>query len=96
MAIIASTAGGFGEFVDPIAVPAIIEVGKAETIEELVEVGGKALKEIEEIFEKHKHDRDPDKPKGDHTAEIIATAQPEAGGIVKGGGRSLRGHHCRV
>lgn len=91
VAIIASTAGGFGEFVDPIAVPAIIEIGKAETIEELVEVGGKALKEIEEIFEKHKHDRDPDKPKGDHTAEIIATAQPEAGGIVKGGGVHFEG-----
>ena len=91
VAIVASTAGGFGEFVDPIAVPAIIEVGEAETIEELVEVGGKALKEIEEIFEKHKHDRDPDKPKGDHTAEIIATAQPEAGGIVKGGGVHFEG-----
>lgn len=91
VAIVASTAGGFGEFVDPIAVPAIIEVGKAETIEELVEVGGKALKEIEEIFEKHKHDRDPDKPKGDHTAEIIATALPEAGGIVKGGGVHFEG-----
>lgn len=91
VAIIASTAGGFGEFVDPIAVPAIIEIGEAETIEELVEVGGKALKEIEEIFEKHKHDRDPDKPKGDHTAEIIATAQPEAGGIVKGGGVHFEG-----
>lgn len=91
VAIIASTAGGFGEFVDPIAVPAIIEIGEAETIEELVEVGGKALKEIEEIFEKHKHDRDPDKPKGDHAAEIIATAQPEAGGIVKGGGVHFEG-----
>lgn len=91
VAIVASTASGFGEFVDPIAVPAIIEVGEAETIEELVEVGGKALKEIEEIFENHKHDRDPDKPKGDHTAEIIATAQPEAGGIVKGGGVHLEG-----
>ena len=91
VAIVASTAGGFGEFVDPIAVPAIIEIGEAETIEELVEVGGKALKEIEEIFENHKHDRDPDKPKGDHTAEIIATAQPEAGGIVKGGGVHFEG-----
>lgn len=40
VAIIASTAGGFGEFVDPIAIPAIIEIGEAETIEELVEVGG--------------------------------------------------------
>lgn len=91
VAIVASTAGGFGEFVDPIAVPAIIEIGEAETIEELVEVGGKALKEIEEIFENHKHDRDPDKPKGDHTAEVIATAQPEAGGIVKGGGVHFEG-----
>lgn len=91
VAIVASTASGFGEFVDPIAIPAIIEVGEAETIEELVEVGGKALKEIEEIFENHKHDRDPDKPKGDHTAEIIATAQPEAGGIVKGGGVHFEG-----
>lgn len=91
VAIVASTAGGFGEFVDPIAVPAIIEIGEAETIEDLIEVGGKALKEIEEIFENHKHDRDPDKPKGDHTAEIIATAQPEAGGIVKGGGVHFEG-----
>ena len=91
VAIVASTAGGFGEFVDPIAIPAIIEVGEAETIEDLVKVGGKALKEIEEIFEHHKHDRDPDKPKGDHTAEIIATAQPEAGGIVKGGGVHFEG-----
>lgn len=91
VAIVASTASGFGEFVDPIAIPAIIEVGEAETIEELVEVGGKALKEIEEIFENHKHDRDPDKPKGDHRAEIIATAQPEAGGIVKGGGFHFEG-----
>lgn len=91
VAIVASTAGGFGEFVDPIAVPAIIEVGEAETIEDLVKVGGKSLKEIEEIFENHKHDRDPDKPKGDHTAEIIATAQPEAGGIVKGGGVHFEG-----
>ena len=91
VAIVASTAGGFGEFVDPIAIPAIIEVGEAKTIEELAEVGGKALKEIEEVFENHKHDRDPDKPKGDHTAEIIATAQPEAGGIVKGGGVHFEG-----
>ena len=91
VAIVASTASGFGEFVDPIAIPAIIEVGEAETIEDLVKVGGKALKEIEEIFENHKHDRDPDKPKGDHTAEIIATAQPEAGGIVKGGGVHFEG-----
>ncbi len=91
VAIIAATASGIGEFVDPIAVPAIVEVGEAETIEDLVEVGGKALKEIEEIFEHHKHDRDPDKPKGDHTATIIATAQPEAGGTVKGGGVHFEG-----
>ena len=91
VAIIAATASGIGELVDPIAVPAIVEVGEAETIEDLVEVGGKALKEIEEIFEHHKHDRDPDKPKGDHKATVIATAQPEVGGIVKGGGVHLEG-----
>ena len=91
VAIVAATASGIGEFVDPIAVPAIVEVGEAETIEDLVEVGGKALKEIEEIFENHKHDRDPDKPKGDHTATIVASAQPEAGGIVKGGGVHFEG-----
>lgn len=96
VAIIAATASGIGEFVDPIAVPAIVEVGEAETIEDLVEVGGKALKEIEEIFEHHKHDRDPDKPKGDHTATIIATAQPEAGGIVKGGGVHFEGTVCEL
>lgn len=49
VAIIASTAGGFGEFVDPIAVPAIVEVGKAETIEELVEVGVRPSKKLKKF-----------------------------------------------
>ncbi len=82
---------GLGPVVDPIAVPAVAAIGEAETVGELVEIGGKAINEIEDILKEHKHDRDPDKPKGDRTAEILATAQPEAGGIVKGGGVHFEG-----
>ncbi len=91
VAVIEGSIYGIGYLVDPIALPAMGAIAEAETIGELVEIGEEALGKLEDIFEKHKHDRDPDKPKGDHTAEIIATAQPEAGGIVKGGGVHFEG-----
>ena len=91
VAVIEGSIYGIGYLVDPIALPAMGAIAEAETIGELVEIGEEALDKLEDIFEHHKHDRDPDKPKGDHTAEIIATAQPEAGGIVKGGGVHFEG-----
>ena len=78
---------GAGAVVDPIGTEAIIEIEAATNIEEVAAVGKKAIEELEEAIEKAKHDRDPDKPRPDSdTVEIAATAIPEAGGIVRGGG----------
>ena len=82
---------GLGELVDPIIAQAMIDIAGAETVEELAEIGKNALAEIEEIFNKHKHDNDPNKPHGDHSVEIVATAQPAEGGIVRGGGVHFEG-----
>ena len=82
---------GLGELVDPIIAQAMIDIAGAETIEELAEIGKNALAEIEEIFNKHRHDNDPNKPHGDHSVEILATAQPAEGGIVRGGGIHFEG-----
>lgn len=82
---------GLGELVDPIIAQAMIDIAGAETVEELAEIGKNALAEIEEIFNKHRHDNDPNKPHGDHSVEIVAAAQPAEGGIVRGGGIHFEG-----
>ena len=82
---------GLGELVDPIIAQAMIDIAGAETIEELAEIGKNALAEIEEIFNKHKHDNDPNKPHGDHSVEIVTTAHPAEGGTVRGGGVHFEG-----
>ena len=82
---------GLGELVDPIIAQAMIDIAGAETIEELAQIGKNVLKEIKDIFDHHKHDNDPNKPHGDHSVEILATAQPAEGGIVRGGGIHFEG-----
>lgn len=82
---------GLGEIVDPIIAQAMIDIAGAETIEELAQIGKNVLKEIKDIFDHHKHDNDPNKPNGDHSIEILATAQPAEGGIVRGGGIHFEG-----
>ena len=82
---------GLGELVDPIIAQAMIDIAGAETVEELAEIGKNALAEIEEIFNKHRHDNDPNKPHGDHSVEIVATAHPAEGGVVRGGGIHFEG-----
>ena len=82
---------GLGEIVDPIIAQAMIDIAGAETIEELAQIGKNVLKEIKDIFDDHKHDNDPNKPHGDHSVEIVATAHPAEGGIVRGGGIHFEG-----
>lgn len=82
---------GLGEIVDPIIAQAMIDIAGAETIEELAEIGKNALAEIKDIFDHHKHDNDPNKPHGDHSVEIMATAYPAEGGTVRGGGIHFEG-----
>ena len=82
---------GLGELVDPIIAQAMIDIAGAETVEELAEIGKNALAEIEEIFNKHRHDNDPNKPHGDHSVEIVTTAHPTEGGTVRGGGIHFEG-----
>lgn len=82
---------GLGELVDPIIAQAMIDIAGAETVEELAEIGKNALAEIEEIFNKHRHDNDPNKPHGDHSVEIVTAAHPAEGGTVRGGGIHFEG-----
>ena len=82
---------GLGELVDPIIAQAMIDIAGAETVEELAQIGKNALAEIEEIFNKHRHDNDPNKPHGDHSVEIVAAAHPAEGGTVRGGGIHFEG-----
>lgn len=82
---------GLGEIVDPIIAQAMIDIAGAETIEELAQIGKNVLKEIKDIFDHHKHDNDPNKPHGDHSVEILTTAHPTEGGIVRGGGIHFEG-----
>ena len=82
---------GLGELVDPIIAQAMIDIAGAETVEELAQIGKNALAEIEEIFNKHRHDNDPNKPHGDHSVEIVTTAHPAEGGTVRGGGVHFEG-----
>lgn len=86
-AAVLATMYGLGEIVDPIAADAVIEIGMADNIEDVAAVGTKVLKEIKDIIDDHKKP----KPHGDHKIEIIATAQPEVGGIVTGGGIHYEG-----
>ena len=86
-AAVLSTMYGLGEIVDPIAADAVIEIGMADNIEDVAAVGTKVLKEIKDIIDDHKKP----KPHGDHKIEIIATAQPEVGGVVTGGGIHYEG-----
>ena len=86
-AAVLATMYGLGEIVDPIAADAVIEIGMADNIEDVAAVGTKVLKEIKDIIEDHKKP----KPHGDHKIEIIATAQPEVGGVVTGGGIHYEG-----
>ena len=90
-AAVLATMYGLGEIVDPIAADAVIEIGMADNIEDVAAVGTKVLKEIKDIIDDHKKPHDPDKPHGDHKIEIIATAQPEVGGVVTGGGIHYEG-----
>ncbi len=90
-AAVLATIYGLGEIVDPIAADAVIEIGMADNIEDVAAVGTKVLKEIKDIIDDHKKPHDPDKPHGDHKIEIIATAQPEVGGVVTGGGFHYEG-----
>ncbi len=95
LAGVLGTMYGLGELIDPIVVPAIAEVGAAESVEELAAIGEEALGEIKNIFDEHKkkpHDPDnPDKPHGDHKIEVIAVAEPSAGGSAFGGGVHYEG-----
>lgn len=86
-AAVLATMYGLGEIVDPIAADAVIEIGMADNIEDVAAVGTKVLKEIKDIIDDHKKP----KPHGDHKIEIIATAQPEVGGAVTGGGIHYEG-----
>ncbi|MDU8577318.1 leucine-rich repeat protein [Collinsella aerofaciens] len=86
-AAVLATMYGLGEIVDPIAADAVIEIGMADNIEDVAVVGTKVLKEIKDIIDDHKKP----KPHGDHKIEIIATAQPEVGGVVTGGGIHYEG-----
>ena len=86
-AAVLATMYGLGEIVDPIAADAVIEIGMADNIEDVAAVGTKVLKEIKDIIDDHKKP----KPHGDHKIEIIATAQPEVGGVVTGGGIHCEG-----
>ena len=86
-AAVLATMYGLGEIVDPIAADAVIEIGMADYIEDVAAVGTKVLKEIKDIIDDHKKP----KPHGDHKIEIIATAQPEVGGAVTGGGFHYEG-----
>ena len=86
-AAVLATMYGLGEIVDPIAADAVIEIGMADNIEDVAAVGTKVLKEIKDIIDDHKKP----KPHGDHKIEIIATAQPEVGGVVTGGGIHYEG-----
>ena len=86
-AAVLATMYGLGEIVDPIAADAVIEIGMADNIEDVAAVGTKVLKEIKDIIDDHKKP----KPHGDHKIEIIATAQPEMGGAVTGGGFHYEG-----
>ncbi len=90
-AAVLATIYGLGEIVDPIAADAVIEIGMADNIEDVAAVGTKVLKEIKDIIDDHKKPHDPDKPHGDHKIEIIATVQPEVGGVVTGGGFHYEG-----
>ena len=87
-AAVLATIYGLGEIVDPIAADAVIEIGMADNIEDVAAVGTKVIKDI---IDDHKKPHDPDKPHGDHKIEIIATAQPEVGGVVTGGGFHYEG-----
>lgn len=94
LAGVLGTMYGLGELIDPIVVPAIAEIAAAESIEELAAIGEEALGKIKDIFDDHKkpHDPDnPDRPHGDHKIEIIAAANPQAGGSVFGGGVHYEG-----
>ena len=94
LAGVLGTMYGLGELIDPIVVPAIAEIGAAESIEELAAIGEEALGKIKDIFDDHKKPHDPDnpnKPHGDHKIEIIAAANPQAGGSVFGGGVHYEG-----
>lgn len=86
-AAVLATMYGLGEIVDPIAADAVIEIGMADNIEDVAAVGTKVLKEIKDIIDDHKKP----KPHGDHKIEIIATAQPEVGGVITGGGIHYEG-----
>lgn len=86
-AAVLATMYGLGEIVDPIAADAVIEIGIADNIEDVAAVGTKVLKEIKDIIDDHKKP----KPHGDHKIEIVATAQPEVGGVVTGGGIHYEG-----
>ena len=86
-AAVLATMYGLGEIVDPIAADAVIEIGMADNIEDVAAVGTKVLKEIKDIIDDHKKP----KPHSDHKIEIIATAQPEVGGVVTGGGIHYEG-----
>lgn len=90
-AAVLATMYGLGEIIDPIAADAVIEIGMADNIEDVAAVGTKVLKEIKDIIDDHKKPHNPDKPHGDHKIEIIATAQPEVGGVVTGGGFHYEG-----
>ena len=94
LAGVLGTMYGLGELIDPIVVPAIAEIAAAESIEELAAIGEEALGKIKDIFDDHKKPHDPDnpnKPHGDHKVEIIAAANPQAGGSVFGGGVHYEG-----
>lgn len=91
VAVIA-TAYGFGELVDPIAAETLVEIEAAQNSEELAAVGKKFVGKIKDLFDVDPDNPDkPDKPKGDHRVEVVATAVPEAGGIVTGGGVHYEG-----
>ena len=86
-----ATAYGFGELVDPIAAETVVEIEAAQNSEELAAAGKKFFGKIKDLFDGDDPGGKPDKPKGDHKVEVVAVANPEVGGVVRGGGVHYEG-----
>ena len=86
-----ATAYGLGELVDPIAAETVVEIEAAQNSEELAAAGKKFFGKIKDLFDGDDPGGKPDKPKGDHKVEVVAVADPEVGGVVRGGGVHYEG-----
>ena len=87
-----AAAYGIAAIVEPIATEALAAIAGTESLDELAEIAAATLGDLEELVESHKKDKDPDKPKSDsRQVEIVAVADPLAGGIVYGYGQHAEG-----